>query len=50
MCHGWETGEVHTGFTSGDLKERDHSEDLGVGRRIILKLIVEKWYREYGLD
>jgi hypothetical protein len=36
-------GEVHTGFFLGDLKERDHLEDLGVDERIILKGICKKW-------
>jgi hypothetical protein len=30
MRHAWETGEVHTGFWYGDLREREHSEDLDV--------------------
>jgi hypothetical protein len=30
------------------LKERDNSEDLGVDRRVILKLILNKWTR--GVD
>jgi hypothetical protein len=50
MWHVWEKGEVHTGCTRGDLKERDHSKDLGVGRSILLKLILDKWNREHGLD
>jgi hypothetical protein len=33
------TGEVHTGFWCGDLRERDHTEDLGIDGRIIFKWI-----------
>jgi len=29
MWHVRDTEEVHTGFPSGDLRERDHFEDLG---------------------
>jgi len=36
------TGEVHIGFWLGDLMEGDHLEDMGVGGRIILKLIFKK--------
>jgi len=39
-------GNVHTGFWSGDLMERDHLEDLGVDRRIVLKWTFKKWDRE----
>jgi hypothetical protein len=31
----WGTGEVHTAFWWGNLRERDHSEELGVDGRII---------------
>jgi hypothetical protein len=37
---------MHTGFWWGDLMERDHSEDLGLDGRIILKLISKKWNEE----
>jgi hypothetical protein len=36
MWHVWETREVHIVFSWGDLWEREHLEDLGVGGRIIL--------------
>jgi hypothetical protein len=32
-----ERRKIHTTFWSENLKGRDHSEDLGVDRRIILK-------------
>jgi len=34
---------VHTGFWWGDLRERDHLEQLGIDGRIILKCILKKW-------
>jgi hypothetical protein len=37
----WETGGVHTGLSWGNLRERDHLEDVGVDGRIILEWIVK---------
>jgi len=34
----------------GKLRERDHFEDLGVDRKIILKWILKKWDVRQGLD
>ena len=34
---------MHAGFWWGDLRERDHLEDLEVHRRIVLKWILKKW-------
>jgi hypothetical protein len=34
---------VHAGFRWGDLRERDHFEDLCVDGTIILKWIFKKW-------
>jgi hypothetical protein len=42
MGHVWETGDVHTGFWWGDLRERDHLEDLSIDEKIILKCIFKK--------
>jgi hypothetical protein len=36
-------GEVHRGCWWGNLKERDHLEDLDVEIKIILKLIFKQW-------
>jgi hypothetical protein len=44
MWHAWGTGEVHTRFGWGDLREGDHWEDLGIDERIIIKLIFNKWH------
>jgi hypothetical protein len=46
MRHIWETGEVHRGFWSEDLRKRDHLEDLGADRRIVLLWIFKKRDRE----
>jgi hypothetical protein len=34
---------VHRGCWCGILRERDHSEDIGVDCKIILKLNLKKW-------
>jgi len=39
----WEGGEVRSGFWWGNLRERNHLEDLGAGKRIILKCIFKNW-------
>ena len=37
------TCSTYTGFWWGNLRERDHLEDPGVDRRIILSWIFMKW-------
>jgi hypothetical protein len=41
-----EAGEVHTGVLWRDLSERDHSEDVGIDRKILLIRIFRKWDRD----
>jgi len=44
-------GEVHKGFSWGNLRERDHWGDPGVDGRIILRWIFKEWDgRRHGLD
>jgi len=43
-------GEVLTGFWWGNLRERDHMEDLGVDGRVILRWIFRELGGVYGLD
>jgi hypothetical protein len=45
MRHMWrvcETGEVNTGFCWGNLKERDHLEDMSVDGRILFEWIFKE--------
>jgi hypothetical protein len=37
-------------FQWGNLREGDHLKDPGIDRRIILKMIFEKWDGGHGLD
>jgi len=48
--HDRETGEMHTGFWWGDLRERHHLEYVGVDGRIILKQIFKIWDEVRGMD
>jgi len=48
MWHVWETGVVYTVFWWRYQRGREHSEDLGVDGRIILKCIFKKW--DEGMD
>jgi len=36
-------GDAHTGFWWGNLRQRDHLEDLDADGRIILRWIFRKW-------
>ena len=43
MWHVWGTGEIHTGFWWGKLREEVHLEDSRVEGNIILKSSLKKW-------
>jgi len=43
MWHVWGTVEMHSGTWWGDLRERNHLEDIDVDGRIILKWIAKEW-------
>jgi hypothetical protein len=43
MWRVWERGDSYTGFLWGNLREREHLEDPGVDKRIILRWIFRKW-------
>jgi hypothetical protein len=42
MWHVWGRGEVHTGFWWGDLRDRNHLDDICIDGRIILKMDLEE--------
>jgi len=42
MWYKWSGGEVYIGFWWGNLREREHFEDLGIDGRVILKLFIRK--------
>jgi hypothetical protein len=46
----WGRGEAYTGFWWGNLKERDHLGDPGIGGRIIVNRSSGSGIWEYGLD
>jgi len=41
---------VHTGFWWGELRERDHLEDVGVDVRKMLKWVLKNSVLKTGLD
>jgi hypothetical protein len=41
---------VHTGFGWGNLKERNHLEDVGLDGKVTFELIFKKQDAEHGLD
>jgi len=43
MWHIWDRTEMHMQLWYANLKERGHLKDLGVGKRIILQHILQKY-------
>ena len=41
---------MHTGVWLGNVQERDHVEDLGIYRRVVLKWVLKKCMGDCGLD
>jgi hypothetical protein len=41
---------VHTGFGWGNLKEREHLEDVGLDGKVTFELILKKWDAGHGRD
>jgi len=50
IWHVWRSAEMNTGFWWENLRDRDHSEGLGVNGRIIIQCIFKKWDARHGLD
>jgi len=50
MYHARERCKIHTEFLSERLKGRNSLEELGIGDRIILKLIFKKHCKGCGLQ
>jgi hypothetical protein len=50
MWHAWSRIKIYAGFWLEDLKERDHSEDMFIDRRIVLKWILSSRTGQNGLD
>jgi hypothetical protein len=50
MQHVWGRAEVYTELWWGNMRERDHLEHPGLGRRIILRWIFRKLIWRHGLD
>jgi hypothetical protein len=42
--------EAYAYFWWGNLREKDHLEDIGIDGRIILRWIFRKWDVGYGVD
>jgi hypothetical protein len=42
--------EMHAGFWWGNIKERDHFEDLDTDKKIILKWLLRNRLEGHGLD
>jgi hypothetical protein len=50
MWHIWGTGEVHTGFWWGYLRERDYMENVDMGGTVVLEWIFQEVGWGHGLD
>jgi hypothetical protein len=48
--HVQRKGKMHTEFWWGNLRERDHFEDLSTAGSIILKWLFKTWEGEHGPD